>query len=157
MPQITETQAAYIAGCLDSDGHIGIMRRQRKGQSAPYLRPIVQFGQKRTTVQNWMMEVTGAGATQEHRKGNFFNLRFHAGTLRWLLPQVYPFLVLKRRQAELAMEFLSLSSVSRNGVALTDEQKAKREAMRFECELLNKKYPSSEKVVDGGTVLRAVA
>ncbi len=146
---ITDTEAAYLAGVLDSDGHIGVVRRTRKStrQDYVYLRAIVQIGQSKKPIITWVSEVCGGSVTLHNQRG-IWNLRFYAGTLRWLLPRVYPYLVLKRRQAELVMEFMELCAVWRNGKKLTDEEKARREAIRAELEILNKKPRTEAKILE---------
>lgn len=139
MPDISKEQASYLAGFIDADGHIGVVRRHREGTQKLYLRPIIQIGQAKRLPLDWIAGTVGEGSVHIHGKRGFYNLRFHAGALRWLLPALLPYLVLKRRQAELVMEFLELSAVSRNGVRLSDFDLARREAIRAECEVLNTK------------------
>lgn len=141
MPRISDTEAAYIAGFIDGDGHIGIVRRtaRRGHKEYPYVRPIVQIGQGKRLVLDWIASVVGEGAVGIHGQREFFNLRFHAGTLRWLLPQLLPYLIVKKRQAEIVLEFTEVSSVARNGRSLSEHERARREGLRAECEALNEK------------------
>ena len=127
MSSLRPEEAAYIAGFLDGEGHIGIVRRNY-GKAHAYMRPIVQVGQVNRLPLDWICNRIGQHSGMERRANkhphrDFYNLRLHAGTARWLLPQILPYLVLKRRQAEVVLEFLAMSSVSKNGRSMSAEEK----------------------------------
>ena len=140
MPTITDTEAAYLAGFIDADGHIGIMRRTRHSASRTYkyLRPIVQIGQSKREILDWISDLVG-GAVSVNCSRGFYNLRLHAGTVRWLLPQLLPYLKVKKRQAEIVLQFTEWSAVTSNGHRLSDYELARREGLHAECKVLNTK------------------
>lgn len=140
---LTELQIGYIAGILDGEGQVAIIRNarndDRKRRREYELRPVVRVTQRRRllleTMLNWIGTEHGSiGRTGMDNK--FFVLRFKCSWLREHLPLVLPHLVLKRRQAEIVLEFLkSPRSVGRNGVG--DARWATRNALRDECVALN--------------------
>ena len=140
MPLISKTEAAYLAGFIDADGNIGIVRRttSHDGRKYLYIRPVVQIGQSKRGILDWISDLVG-GTVGVHCQHGFYNLRFHAGTIRWLLPQLLPYLKVKKRQAEIVLEFTDLSKVSKNGKSLSAEELARREGLRVECGALNEK------------------
>ena len=154
---ISDTDAAWLAGFIDADGHIGIVRRttRRGDRHYVYIRPVVQIGQGKRAVLDWISDLVG-GDLNIHGQRNFYNLRFHAGTIRWLLPQLLPYLKVKKRQAEIVLEFTDLSRVSKNGRSLTPEELARREGLRAECSALNIKPAAAAKQVEA-TQLKAVS
>lgn len=139
---LTETQIAYLAGILDGEGQVSVTRQKRtdaKRKRDYGLRTEVRVSQRRrvllSTILGWIGEENGTiGPTG--LGGKFFQLRFKAEWLREHLPLIAPFLILKRRQAEIVIEFLGQPArVGRNGVG--DEAWAKRDALRAECHALN--------------------
>ena len=138
-PQLTEAQRGYIAGFIDGDGHIGIVRRRRAWKRQPdrefYLRPIVQIGQKKPLPLEYIRHLVGTGSITCHGQRPYYNLRFYPGTLKWLLPELIPHLILKRPQAEIVRDFLERFKY--HGKELTDQELQAREAMREKMEKLN--------------------
>jgi hypothetical protein len=125
---------------MDADGSFSLVRRPRSWATDPdrthYLRPITQVGQKKRSVLDYIAECVGAGKINVSKEG-VYNLRWNPPTLRWLLPELLPHLVLKRRQAEILIEFMDRCRYK--GKKLTDEEIASREALRAEMETLNRK------------------
>ena len=152
---ISDVDLAYLAGFIDADGHIGIVRRnaRRGAKEYHYVRPVVQIGQSKREILDWISDLVG-GSVHIHAQRNFYNLRFHAGMIRWLMPLVIPYLKVKKRQAELVLEFTKISSVARNGRSLSDHEKARREGLRVECGALNAKQEPKEANV---TELKVIA
>lgn len=150
MPKLSIAEAAYLAGILDGEGWIGVARRKRTWATEPdreyYLRPACSIGQAKRELLDYIVGLVGAGSFRK-RKGDriFYELKFDTSTLRWLLPEVMPYLVLKRRQAELVLSFIE--DCKYQGRKLTTEDLARREAIRVELEILNTK-PASRKPLE---------
>ena len=159
MPVITDTEAAYLAGFIDADGHIGIVRRttRRGDKHYAYIRPVVQIGQAKRKILDWISDLVG-GTVSIHGQRGFYNLRFHAGTIRWLLPQLLPYMQVKKRQAQIVLEFTDLSRVTKNGKSLSENELARREGLRAECSALNvKPLTERRRLEEQQSGLRAVA
>ena len=114
---LTEPQKAYLAGMIDGEGHIGIyMRRKNKTQNLN----LVMF----MTISNTSDELynlfaeTGVGAIAKRkpRKENYKPLNvwtISPNACRTLLPLVLPYLRIRKQQAVLAIEYLSLAAHKR--------------------------------------------
>ena len=137
---LTDGQCGYIAGILDGEGWLGITIRKRgwKRSAVPhYHRPACVVGQAKAPILDWLISVLGTKDLVVERRTKFKMLRLHPPCLRWLLPQLMPWLVLKRRQAEILLEFMS--DCRYQGKELTHDQWAKREQLRVEIMKLNEK------------------
>jgi len=158
MPYLKDTDAAYLAGILDSDGHIGLIRRARTWKKCPerthYLRPIVQIGQAKMIMLDHIKEVTGEGSLSINKQKHFYNLRFYTTSLKWILPQLLPYLVVKKRQAEIVVEFIERCKYQ--GKELTDEEMAKREALAAEIRYLNMKPKTLRRMAEENPALAKV-
>lgn len=100
---------------------------------------MLQIGQKKRGPLDWIVHMCGSGDMVRYETRELYNLRFHANSMRELLPQIYPYLRLKNRQAEIVMDFLKRSTVKNNGVALSEKEKEIRTVMWEECRDLNKR------------------
>ncbi len=140
MALVGEFYLAYTAGIIDGEGCIGIypntsMKRGRKCRSyrlrvhlshwlkskfggTIYLRDYAKSGQNWKPVWYWMVVSRQA-------------LSF--------LEQVYPYLQMKKPQAELAIEFQKERSAKRKGRAFTEEEMAVIEAAKITMNTLNKR------------------
>lgn len=140
---LTDLQIGYLAGMFDGDGQISIIkniRRDDKKRKRNYaLRVEVRIGQRRRillkTIQDWIGE-ENASICANGLDGRYFNLRFKANWLRQHLPLILPHLILKQRQAEIVVHFLSYPShVGRNGIG--DNEWAVRDRLHQEVKKLN--------------------
>lgn len=106
---MSPTTAAYIAGFLDGEGCILFVRRDN-GMGAS-LRVTFAQSEKGIEVFEWMKEVTGIKSQIIFKKrtsekhATALTLACHGKTAESLLRQVLPYLVIKRTQAALALEY----------------------------------------------------
>lgn len=141
---LTELQLGYIAGILDGEGQVSIVRnirRDDKKRLREYdLRVQVSITQRRRLLLDTILKWTGkeSGIISATGLGNkYFALRFRVPWLQENLPLILPHLVLKKRQAELVLEFIA-SRASRPGrKGAGDETWEVRDALRAECMALN--------------------
>ena len=125
---LSDSEAAYIAGFLDADGCITLQVKQRnvKDSRRPvHFHPIVSFANNRIKVLYWIQrKLGGYGILTEKGKSKkqdrSYNLYFSSSVIRWLLPQIAPFLILKRSQAELIINYCSITNNVRGGKIKTD-------------------------------------
>ena len=135
---MTDTEAAYVAGLTDGEGSIGIQCRTKDGRDGHVHLSITNthFG-----MLHWAAEAVGLGyivvqARSDPKARETHMYRVSANGLRHLLPQIQPYLIAKRPQCDLALEFLSLIRGKR-GIAEADWPRAR--AIREELSLLNKR------------------
>lgn len=132
---LTEAEAAYIAGFLDADGCITLQCKKRnkkdRGRYPIHFHPIVSFANNRINVLYWIKRrlgeygnLTDKGKSQDRS----YVLYFSSSVIRWLLPQIEPYLILKRDQAKLLIEYCSITMRVRGGKIKTEqwEQNFKR-------------------------------
>ena len=148
--QMETEKLAYIAGIVDGEGSIMIMRqasksfmeqRAKRGSTNPHYHPCVRVGMNVRAALDFIVSVTGLGKVyQEKAYGNkkpMFRwvIRSRDEVLQFL-KLVKPFLLVKQRQAELAIQFMH-EWVSSNGVRLTPETQANRENAWLDMRKLN--------------------
>lgn len=101
--ELLPTQAAYIAGFLDADGCIMMYARR----DSVAMR--VTFSNTKKDVLQWIADTTGIGGyashPETHKHSRSWTLQANAEAAETLLIQVRPYLIRKRKQADLAMDF----------------------------------------------------
>ena len=141
---LTQLQIGYLAGLLDGEGQISIIKAARNDRRTPRLRRYelrveVRITQRRRllldTVLSWIGREHGTVASTGLDK-RYFVLRFKAPWLRAHLGTISRHLILKRRQAEVVQIFLNhRPHVGRLGVG--EDEWAKRDALHAEVKALN--------------------
>ena len=139
---LTQLRIGDLAGLLDGEGQVSIVKNRRtdgKRKRAYSLRAEVRVSQRRRilldTIASWVgKDGTSIGRTGQN--GAYYVLRFHSAWLRANLRKIIPHLIIKRRQAEVVMRFLSQPArVGRNGVG--DAEWEIRDALHAEIKALN--------------------
>lgn len=124
---LDESEAAYIAGFLDADGsiHLQIKKRNAKGKHNYHFHPVINFANNRVAVLDWIQEKCGGFGVNKkkyknHPKDRSYTLTFSSAVIRWLLPQIEPYLILKREQARLMIEYTRMTREVRGGHVKSD-------------------------------------
>jgi len=126
--QLDISAASYIAGFLDADGsiHLQIKRRNKEGNRHNYhFHPVVNFANNRVKVLDWIQSNCGRFGNlkkkyKNHVKDRSHTLTFSSSVIRWLLPQLEPYLILKREQARLMIEYTRMTREVRGGKIKSD-------------------------------------
>ena len=112
---MTSEEAAYLAGFIDVDGCITIVRN--KNVNGAYLyRPYILFMHTNKGVLDWISLLVEAGTVLSYKglKDNHkarHTLRLSRNdSVRRILPTIYPHLQIKHKQADLVMEFIDSRS-----------------------------------------------
>jgi len=138
--EIPQVELAYLAGLIDGEGWIGLGRRKRSWKSGSkwpyYVRPVIAIGMAKRECLDRIAAVLGTKTYHLRDEGEIYRMRIYPTTLRWLLPQLVPHLTLKKRQAEILIEFLS---VRYKGKELSVEEFLRRELLAEEIRRLNEK------------------
>jgi len=144
-----EMEAIWLAGVLDCDGHIGMFRRSSNGVknavSPHYHRPVVQISQTKRELIDRVCEIVGSGKVygkKEEGKSNLYHYRMREKGLVRVLEAIIPYLILKKRQAQLLLKFCNRKTY--NGRRIADEEYARREAIHTELAILNRKGPGDK-------------
>lgn len=113
---LTEPQKAYIAGIIDGEGSIMGYKVSRKAAARGFGWKLgVSVGNTNYDLIHWLRDTTGIGSWRESSEPK--NPK-HKRAAKWyvssrkdieqLLEAVLPYLLIKRRNAELALEFVKL-------------------------------------------------
>jgi hypothetical protein len=113
----SSTNSAYLAGFLDGDGSIYVRikpnQTYRYGfQIAPYI-VLFQSNQDRNNFER-ICSLIGLGILRERKDGILEYSINRAENLKLFLESVSPFLILKRKQAELMLKILAKKEKVKN-------------------------------------------
>jgi hypothetical protein len=110
------TELAYIAGILDGEGCISILRTRRRGMTVPTSALAVVIANSNITVLKWIRKLFGFGFgkiyaistyTNKTLRRTHYNLRFSQKQSVTLLNWLLPYLRIKKANAILAIAFQS--------------------------------------------------
>ena len=152
MPKISQSDAAYMAGFMDGEGHFSIAcggwqkpyyrspaNRARGKLSPPFRNYTVRVGCANTDkrVISWIQEHIG-GTYSIHRQTAAWKVcyKWHlygANVQEQFILAVLPYLILKREQANILLQFIRLHGV---------ENPSKREELYQRIRLLNRRGAS---------------
>jgi hypothetical protein len=134
--RLTEAQAAYIAGMIDADGHVGIYRHSN-GQP----RIVISVSNTYMPMLEWLRDVTGIGSiglNQAERPGYKASYKWNSGGPAGIavLQQVIPYMHVKSERAKLAVEYQEVLADPRKSVDLS-----LRQAYRDQMLAMNRRGP----------------
>lgn len=141
----TVAQRAYFAGLIDGEGCISFLSRRarklatRKMRSYDVWQPDVRIGNTDERIIVWLKKNFGGWSQQLRRaQGNWKpSWQWIATDIRNLIKEIYPYLVLKRRQAEIIIEFPSGRGYGQTG--RPEKIKNKQRQLVQEIHRLNKR------------------
>jgi hypothetical protein len=145
MKNITDNQAAYIAGLIDGEGTITICRQkpQKVTHAIPYI-PFVAISNTNYKLMDYLVVITGIGTPRSRKdlRGNrkeSWQWDVQREELRNFLNRISPYLIIKIEQAKILFEFLdTFKDYDRfNPVPLRDQ--ALRDILCEEIQALNKR------------------
>lgn len=142
---MTEAQLGWIGGIMDGEGYIGLRREHQR--SHDYYSPLVTVTNTRLLMLTHLRQLTKLGLTSQsthrpnfkHRQGFVWALRVKEQ--KELLPIILPYLVVKREQAELLIEYLNLP-LGHNTHGVSNDLASTRAAIFSELAELNHKGPT---------------
>lgn len=112
---MTDTELAYLAGIVDGEGcfFIGLFRTKATKNLLNY-HTYIKISNTEKSLIDWVHEKAGATNIQQDRlsRKSLFDRRCYSSqitgtTLDALLPKIYPYLIIKRRQCEIMMRMRS--------------------------------------------------
>jgi hypothetical protein len=143
---LTEAQKGYLAGLIDGEGWIGIVKaKSKKCYLGTAWAPAVSIGMTHDALLGVFKEY-GLGYIYVSKRAaevnwkSIISWKLSANCCRVLLPEITPFLRFKRRQAELLMKFLDMPKPPR-GASQPQRQEYYERALAIweELRLLNKR------------------
>lgn len=142
----SETEKAYMAGFIDGEGCLSIVRAQPRGRTRSIgHRPMVIVANTNVASFDIFVKYYGSKRSPSKKKPNH-KIRWvwtcPAGKIYHLLKDVYPYLILKKKQAEIILDFLESTNNHRGhrwGTLLPEGELAKREVFCQQIQELNRK------------------
>lgn len=139
---------AYFAGVMDSDGCFSISKAKAGIQKTKTPRYVFNMTVVNTSekMMCWLVEKFG-GRYKTRRKMSenhktTFDWNLSNGTALWLLKLVEPYLVAKRAQSKVALDFLENWVTNHGrGTRIDEQEVARRESCYQEMKWLNKFGP----------------
>jgi len=153
---MTKTEAAYIAGLIDGEGSLRIFLANQKrpnGDMYTVAHVRLHVGMTDRPIIEWLHSITGNGSIEIRTQPKHPNwktcyvVRWSSGTATPLLKTIMPYLRLKKRHAEIAIEWFRLSKRGRKFVGgrghtdrtLPYDIVERRAELLAEMKLLNRK------------------
>lgn len=131
----------YLAGLIDGEGHIGIVRKKPKGyQRYGYQLTIGLCMTDRSLVETFHMLTGGSYVSSSRNRGkDAFYSRLCSNQAVDFIECIEPMLLVKHRQALLAIEFQNFRKGMTRTVP-TDEEYDKLTSMYDEMKILNARW-----------------
>lgn len=105
-----EYRSAWMAGFIDGDGWIGIARQLREDRPSPTYRPQVKVAnQNEGSLGLFVSEYGGRIANRD----DCFVWRCPSSSMRQLLQSITPFLIIKKRQARVVLDYMDFMEATR--------------------------------------------
>lgn len=138
---ISKTDAAYTAGYIDGEAYIGLYEK-------PRVNPVVIIGCVFSKPLEWLEERFGGNTLIDYRSSKLPNSRMcyrwrlsSAPRIKILMETIQPYVIVKKRQVDLMLEFLSTGyGEGRRGPLsyLGDEEYLRRAEIYAQFRVLNK-------------------
>lgn len=143
--ELTVAEAAYLAGLTDGEGSVTLLSRPSRKFGPHQATATVSISNTNLFLLESVEGIIGFGhiakATRAAGRRDCYNYVLMANAIRWLLPQILPYMIAKRRQAELVIEYLELIR-GHSGIAKSDQPRAI--AIKQELTLLNARGDDSK-------------
>lgn len=120
---MSREEAIWLACALDCEGTVSLYAAAPKGNRvSPHVTPLVRISNTEMALIERACEVSGNGVVkkQETVTRPVYVWQCSPRQAAHILPQVVPFLVVKRRRAELVLELLSLRGHRSRGLSRDD-------------------------------------
>lgn len=138
--------AAYLAGIIDGDGYIGLLRNGRNNKksfhsSRDYIyTPTVKVAMVDKEFILWLKESFGGNFETRLAYGNAresYCWTLRKASVEKFLHEIYPYLRIKKKQAELIFKFKNLNLGP--GKPIDDDNWTKRDVLYNQFRVLNKR------------------
>lgn len=130
---LTSQEVGYIAGLVDGEGTIDIRRHKKDYKfTADMQVPRLRVGNTNRQVIEWLsaklggtISINRSNEKHGHKRAYNYSLE-NAKTLRWLLPQIIPCLIIKRGKAQELLAFIDTMK-ERAHANMSQAQKLRRQ------------------------------
>lgn len=133
-----ENTLNYFAGIVDGEGSIGISKQNKKlkdnARGYAY-RPFFHITNTCLPLLQYLQKHFGGNISYLDERASCYNYTFPANKIRELLPQLIPYLLVRKEQAEIVLKFLDKVEKT-NFCRLTNEDYVLYEQYFLECRRL---------------------
>ena len=111
---LSVAEAAYIAAFIDGEGTISIRKEERKSMTGGYrYNSVVEMNNTDVGVMQYLRSIIGPARyyifkQQKDNCKTCYRFTVPPNVQRWLLETIFPYLIIKKRQAEIVMVFLGI-------------------------------------------------
>jgi hypothetical protein len=126
--KLTVAEKAYIAGIIDGEGCIGLFKNKdisyKRGYSYSVITQIAVTDKK---LINWIFKKIKSGHryssnTNPQKHKTIFVIRFSVNDSKILLKLIKPYLIIKKKQADILLRFISRKQQARGCKGLTNKE-----------------------------------
>lgn len=124
-----EEKMAYVAGIIDGDGSLSLMRKCEVKAKSPTYYPSIQFSKSREVLPKYLHSLFGGSFFSDNRPGKIKQYRWRVeknDNVSIVLAQIADYMIIKKRQADKLLEFAENFQFKR-GIPLTKEGLIDRE------------------------------
>ena len=149
MNHLSNEDAAYIAGLMDGEGYIGLIRNHFKSPNrTPSYHLKIEICNNCLDLLNWIKVTTGCGRIYKRKDSRASSWIISTSFCKDFLEAIYPYLRIKKLQTEVAFQYCK-TVLPKYGSAckLTTEVVTKREELRSKIIELNSRYRSNNQVI----------
>jgi hypothetical protein len=134
MSKLTDADAAYLAGLIDGEGHVSVNKVQPSDQHIPNYRgvvgitntsPVLMEKIKQLVPECFITFIKSRGANWK----DHYVVNFSQTSLLWILPEVIPYLTIKKHRAELVLNLIRLK-FSKGAASLEQQETIRQEVSR---------------------------
>jgi DNA modification methylase len=137
---MSNEELSWLAACIDGEGSLYINIQKRNNIYKTYFRPCIEVTMSSEAMINKCFQITQTGSVYHRQKGQggkfVSTWRVSGDAIISILEQIYPFLLLKKKQSELLLELNSLNESGRNQFS-KDETFEHRREIAERVKLLN--------------------
>lgn len=136
--KLTKLEVAYLAGLVDGEGCLGLAVRLKK-----YVTPTLQIGNTNYDIIEWLMGITGTCYYVPDKRPNrkqAYLWRCAGAQAREVIRFVYPFLIIKKKQAKVILDLhdrIGVGYGQGNGRKLSDNDFEMMAKARKKISVLN--------------------
>jgi hypothetical protein len=147
---LSDTDAAYLAGIMDGEGSITLVRSHAPRTRGRYVYPLVRIANTDRAIIDWVVRVVPLGAysyrsAMNERCKDVHHIGWASNDAIAVLREILPFLVAKRNQAEIVLSLWAANEWAKaeaggyfgNGHPVPDWLMARREEAFAKVAALN--------------------
>lgn len=135
-----ETDKAWLAAALDFEGTIGLYKEKTNTKRGYTFTPEFIVANTKREIIEKVKSLCGSGYITERRYkqrkwNNIYIFTMHSNAIRRIIPQIKPYLIIKRQQVEVVLEALDLII----SPSIPEENLYRLSELAVEISLLNKR------------------